>query len=182
MNASTVVDSPIGPLYLECSADGLRKLAFAGGRKFDAALAIAQDGPVDHRAATHLSEAVRQVQDYFAGVRTDFDLPLDLEGTAFQKRVWHGIAAIPYSQTISYSQLAASAGSPNAYRAAGAACGANPVAVVVPCHRVVGSDRGLHGFGGGLPMKRWLLDHEASTAMATGAKAAAEPKRQAVLV
>ncbi len=182
MNASTVVDSPIGPLYLEASPNGLHKLAFAGGRKFDAALASPQDGPVDPRAATHLSEAVSQVRDYFAGARTDFDLPLDLDGTAFQERVWQGIADIPYSQTISYSQLAASAGSPNAYRAAGAACGANPVAVVVPCHRVVGSDRGLHGFGGGLPMKRWLLDHEASTVMAAGAKAAAAPKRQAVLV
>ena len=122
------------------------------------------------------------MRDYFDGKRTGFDLPLDLEGTPFRRRVWQAIAAIPYSETISYAQLAAAAGSPAAYRAAGAACGANPVAIVVPCHRVVGSDRGLHGFGGGLPTKRWLLDHEASTSIASTANEAARAAKQPVLV
>jgi methylated-DNA-[protein]-cysteine S-methyltransferase len=182
MNAHAVVDSPIGPLYVETSPRGLRKLAFGSGRKFGPALASSTDGPASPAAAAHLEEALRQIDEYFAGRRTDFDLALDLEGTDFRLNVWRAIAAIPYSETISYAELAANAGSPNAYRAAGAACGANPVAIVVPCHRVVGSDRGLHGFGGGLPTKRWLLDHEASTAMAIGAVKAASAARQPVLV
>jgi methylated-DNA-[protein]-cysteine S-methyltransferase len=182
VNAHAVIDSPIGPLYLEASPRGLHRLAFGSGRKFDDALSAAPDGPADPGSAANLDEAVRQLDDYFAGRRTDFDLALDLEGTEFRQKVWQAIAAIPYSETISYAELAASAGSPNAYRAAGAACGANPVAIVVPCHRVVGSDKGLHGFGGGLPTKRWLLDHEASTAMASAATKAASAARQPVLV
>jgi methylated-DNA-[protein]-cysteine S-methyltransferase len=181
MNASAVIESPIGPLFLEASPNGLHRLAFAAGSKFDESLTRPAGEP-DPRAAALLEEAIAQVRDYFAGKRTDFDVPLDLDGTAFRKRVWEAIAAIPYSETISYAQLAAAAGSPSAYRAAGSACGANPVALVVPCHRVVGSDRGLHGFGGGLPMKRWLLDHEASTAMAGAAEQKAAAGRQPVLV
>jgi methylated-DNA-[protein]-cysteine S-methyltransferase len=181
MNASAVIDSPIGPLFFEASPVGLRKLAFGTSSKFERSLEMEMDAEPDPAAAAWLQEAVSQVLAYFEGRRADFDLPLDLEGTAFQKRVWEAIASIPYSETISYAQLAAAAGSPAAFRAAGAACGANPVAVVVPCHRVVGSDRSLHGFGGGLPTKRWLLDHEASTAMA-GAARSAGSARQAVLV
>ncbi len=175
MNAHTVLESPIGPLYLEASALGLHKLTFGSGGKFDAAVAAAPSEPAHPEAVEMLERAVNQVREYFAGARKDFDLALDIEGTPFRKRVWEAIAAIPYAQVISYAQLAADAGAPNAYRAAGAACGANNVAIVIPCHRVVGSDRGLHGFGGGLPVKRWLLDHEASNVMATAA-------RQAVLV
>lgn len=175
MSASTVVDSPIGQLYVETSGEGLKKLAFATSWKFNAARATDADREADPDAADILQRVLRQLEEYFAGSRQSFDIPLDVEGTPFQKRVWRAIADVPFARTISYSQLAAAAGSPNAYRAAGAACGANPAAVVVPCHRVVGSDRGLHGFGGGLPIKRWLLDHEASNVMATAA-------RQAVLV
>jgi methylated-DNA-[protein]-cysteine S-methyltransferase len=175
MNAHTVIDSPIGPLYLEASSKGFHKLAFGSGGKFEKAVAAAPEGDVEPAAAVILATAVSQIREYFAGERTDFDLPLDIVGTDFQRRVWQAIAAIPYAETISYARLASDAGSPGAFRAAGAACGANPIAVVVPCHRVVGSDRSLHGFGGGLPTKRWLLDHEASNSMATAA-------RQAVLV
>ncbi|HXH20546.1 MAG TPA: methylated-DNA--[protein]-cysteine S-methyltransferase [Dehalococcoidia bacterium] len=174
MNARTVLDSPIGPLYLEASAVGLRRLAFGTGRKFPTAQAF-EDGAVHPAAAEVLARAAGQLREYFEGTRKEFDLPLDIEGTSFQKRVWQAIAAIPYAESISYKRLAEEAGAPGAYRAAGAACGANHVAIVVPCHRVVGSDRSLHGFGGGLPVKRWLLDHEASTVMAGAA-------RQAVLV
>jgi len=176
MNAWSIVDSPVGPLYLEASPLGLHKLAFASNpRKYERAAAAAPREDAHPQAAAHLTEAVRQLREYFEGSRRAFELALDLSGTPFQKRVWQAIAAIPYSRTVSYAQLAAAAGAPAAYRAAGAACGANPVALVVPCHRVVGSDGGLHGFGGGLPVKRWLLDHEASTVMAAAA-------RQAVLV
>lgn len=175
MNASTIVESPIGPLYVEASPLGLHKLAFGSGRKFEAAVAAVGADGAHPEAVAMLERALVEIDEYFAGKRQDFDLPLDMAGTDFQKRVWRAIAAIPHAETVSYAQLAASAGSPNAYRAAGAACGANPIALVVPCHRVVGSDRGLHGFGGGLPTKRWLLDHEASNAAGSAA-------RQAVLV
>jgi methylated-DNA-[protein]-cysteine S-methyltransferase len=173
MNASSVIDSPIGPLYLEASILGLRKLSFSSNpRKYEKAVRAAPREAADARAAAHLAEAVKQVREYFEGSRRAFALELDMAGTPFQKRVWAAISAIPYSRTISYAQLAAAAGAPGAYRAAGAACGANPIALVVPCHRVVGSDGGLHGFGGGLPAKRWLLDHEASTVMAAAARQA----------
>jgi len=175
MNARTVIDSPIGPLYLEASMVGLHRLAFGSGKKFVEAQEAAPEGRAHPEAEEMLARVVGQLGEYFAGARQDFELPLDIEGTPFQKRVWQAIAAIPYAQTISYAQLAADAGSPSAFRAAGAACGANHVAIVVPCHRVVGSDRSLHGFGGGLPTKRWLLDHEASSVMAGAA-------RQAILV
>jgi methylated-DNA-[protein]-cysteine S-methyltransferase len=174
MNARTVIDSPVGELYLEASALGLRRLAFGTGKKFPRDLA-APGGAPHPEAAEILARAVKQIEEYFEGKRVDFDLPLDIEGTPFQKEVWRAIAAIPYAGTISYKQLAEDAGSPAAFRAAGAACGANRIAIVIPCHRVVASDRSLHGFGGGLPAKRWLLDHEASGVMAGAA-------RQAVLV
>jgi methylated-DNA-[protein]-cysteine S-methyltransferase len=174
MNARTVIDSPVGDLYLEASALGLRKLAFGAGKKFPGAIDPG-DGPPHPEAAAILDTAVRQVREYFEGERSEFDLPLDIEGTPFQKEVWQAISAIPYAGTISYKKLAEDAGSPAAFRAAGAACGANRIAIVIPCHRVVASDRSLHGFGGGLPAKRWLLDHEASNVMAGAA-------RQAVLV
>ena len=151
MNAHTVLDSPIGPLFVEASASGLARLAFGSGGKFEAALASAPHATATPAAVAMIERVTSQLQAYFAGTRNDFDLPLDIQGTPFQKRVWAAIAAIPYAATVSYAALAAAAGAPKAYRAAGAACGANPVALVVPCHRVVGSDRGLHGFGGGLP-------------------------------
>lgn len=176
MNASTVVDTPIGPLYLECSALGLHRLDL--GAKFPDDL---NSAPNDE-AAEMLARALLQLQEYFAGTRREFDIPLDIEGSPFRKRVWQAIARIPYAQTISYAQLAADAGSPGAYRAAGSGCGSNPVAIFVPCHRVVGSDHSLHGFGGGLPMKRWLLDHEASNVMASAAHQAGARAKQAVLV
>ena len=105
-----------------------------------------------------------QLEEYLAGRRREFDLPLDLQGTDFQKEVWRAIARIPYGQTKSYQDLAREIGRPNAARAVGAACGANPVPLVVPCHRVLGSGGGLTGFGGGLPWKKWLLDLERAAA------------------
>jgi methylated-DNA-[protein]-cysteine S-methyltransferase len=167
MYARTIVNSPVGPLYLEASSRGLRKLAFETTEKFGHALAAQdEDSAAQPEAEAVLARAIQQLEEYFDGARHDVDLPLDLEGSPFRKAMWQAIGSIPYADTISYAELAARGGAPGAYRAAGAACGANPVAIVIPCHRVLGSDRSLHGFGGGLPVKRWLLDHEAANSVA----------------
>jgi methylated-DNA-[protein]-cysteine S-methyltransferase len=104
-----------------------------------------------------VGEAAKQLREYFARQRQEFDLPLEPEGTAFQRNVWARLQEIPYGQTISYGELARRAGNPNASRAVGAANGANPIPIVIPCHRVIGSNGKLTGFGGGLPVKEKLL-------------------------
>jgi methylated-DNA-[protein]-cysteine S-methyltransferase len=149
------VDSPIGPLLLAASSRGLTQVVFAG-------LSADQTrrGDADPAAESVLDRAATQLDEYFAGARREFDLPLDLTGSDFNLRAWRQIAAITFGETVSYSEVAARAGAPRAFRAAGAACGANRVAVVIPCHRVVAADASLHGYGGGLEMKRWLLEHE----------------------
>ena len=108
-----------------------------------------------------LDEAAWQLGEYFAGARMAFDLPLDLQGTPFQRQAWLALAESPYGETVSYAEQAVRLGRPSAVRAVGAANGRNPVPIVLPCHRVVGSDGSLTGFGGGLDVKRALLDHEA---------------------
>jgi methylated-DNA-[protein]-cysteine S-methyltransferase len=112
-----------------------------------------------------LLEAARQLRAYFAGQLREFQLPLDIEGTDFQKRVWGQVAAIPYGETRSYVQIAAAIGSPRAVRAVGAANGANPVPIVVPCHRVIGAHGQLVGYGGGLALKQRLLELEGAMAL-----------------
>ena len=107
--------------------------------------------------------AISQLEEYFDGSRRSFDLPLDLRGTEFQVEAWNALAEIPYGHTASYGQQAASIGRPKAVRAIGGANGRNPVAIVLPCHRIVGADGSLTGFGGGIEVKKWLLDHEQST-------------------
>ena len=109
-----------------------------------------------------VNDAITQLEEYFAGSRHDFDLPLDLRGTEFQVVAWGALADIPYGHTASYGQQAASIGRPKAVRAIGGANGRNPVAIVLPCHRIVGADGSLTGFGGGIAVKKWLLDHEQS--------------------
>ena len=106
--------------------------------------------------------AITQLEEYFAGSRHGFELPLDLHGTEFQVAAWNALAEIPYGRTASYGQQAASIGRPKAVRAIGGANGRNPVAIVLPCHRIVGADGSLTGFGGGIAVKKWLLDHEQS--------------------
>lgn len=146
----TVVDSPIDPLLLVGDETGLLELQMrphsppAGVQRDDAALA-----PV-----------AAQLAAYFAGQRLDFNLPLSPHGTAFQQKVWMALRDIPYGRTSSYGELAAEIGQPTASRAVGLANGRNPLAVIVPCHRVIGANGSLTGFGGGLERKRWLLDHE----------------------
>ena len=112
-----------------------------------------------------IEETARQLREYFAGARRAFDLPLDMQGTGFQKVVWQYLETIPYGQTRSYAQVAAAIGTPAAMRAVGAANGANPLPIVVPCHRVIGAGGKLTGYGGGLPLKQRLLELEGCTTM-----------------
>jgi methylated-DNA-[protein]-cysteine S-methyltransferase len=145
----TVVDSPIGPLGLIASDAGLRSVLFDGRR-------IRQEGrsPV-------LAEAARQLVAYFDGELAAFDLPLELHGTEFQRRCWLALASIPYGNTVSYGEQARRLGlGSDAARAVGAANGRNPLPIVLPCHRVIGADGSLTGFGGGLHLKRFLLERE----------------------
>jgi methylated-DNA-[protein]-cysteine S-methyltransferase len=114
-------------------------------------------------APVAVSAAVTQLEEYFAGERTEFDLPLELEGTPFQKDVWLALGEIPYGKTISYAELARMVGRPTAFRAVGQANGANPIPIVLPCHRVLASGGRIGGYGGGLAMKRQLLAIEGIT-------------------
>ena len=148
----TSVESPVGPLLLAAAADGLCLIEFAQPRHPVARAADWREGDSDL-----LRAARRQLDEYFAGARRGFDLPLAPRGTPFQRRVWDALAAIPYGTTISYGELARRIGAPDAMRAVGAANGRNPLPIVVPCHRVIGADGSLTGFGGGLPTKRFLL-------------------------
>jgi methylated-DNA-[protein]-cysteine S-methyltransferase len=138
-------------LRLEASADGIRAVSFQPSEA---------DGRNDRNPL--LAEAVRQLRAYFARRLRQFELPLDAVGTPFQKRVWGELSSIPYGEARSYAQLAAAIGAPLAVRAVGAANGANPIAIVVPCHRVVGSSGKLVGYAGGLALKRRLLDLESA--------------------
>ncbi len=108
----------------------------------------------------HLQECLKQLDEYFQGKRTVFDVPLSLVGTTFQKRVWEALLAIPYGKTATYKEIAASVGNIRSTRAVGGANHRNPVSIIVPCHRVIGASGGLTGYGGGLSRKAWLLDHE----------------------
>ncbi len=153
-----VIDSPVGPLRITADAAGLREIWFLGdaGRGTDA-------GETDGAGAAAVAETARQLRAYFAGERRDFDLPLAPRGTPFQLAVWRALGAIPYGATTSYGAIAARIGRPQAVRAVGAANGANPLPIIVPCHRVIGSDGRLVGYGGGLPIKRALLALERGT-------------------
>ena len=126
--------------------------------------------PARELASAPLAKAVEQLEAYFAGELTQFDLPLVPEGTAFQLQVWRALADIPYAKTESYGSVAARIGNPKASRAVGMANNKNPLAIVLPCHRVIGSNGGLVGYGGGLWMKEWLLQHEAAVVERNGAK------------
>lgn len=150
---STVIDSPIGVLELTSDGTALTEILFTNGELEPERRDLDTD-PV-------LQQAVQQLTEYFDGKRTDFDLPLSFAGTSFQKQVWSTLLEIPYAETWSYAELARRIGQPNASRAVGAANGQNPLPVIVPCHRVVGANGSLTGYGGGLDRKRTLLQLEA---------------------
>lgn len=146
--------TPIGTLQVACDDSGLRYVLFEN-KKYDAP--NREDWKPDKSIT---KEARQQLLQYFAGERETFDLQLNPSGTEFQMQTWNMLAKIPFGETWSYSQLANKMGSPKAVRAVGAANGRNPIPIILPCHRVIGSNGTLTGFGGGLPTKQWLLEHE----------------------
>jgi methylated-DNA-[protein]-cysteine S-methyltransferase len=146
--SNRAVETPIGTLGLVGSEAGLARVLWSAKG-------------LDRGSSPVLDEAATQLEAYFAGELTEFDLPLDLHGTEFQRQCWLALATIPYGQTVSYGEQARRLGlGPDAARAVGAANGQNPLPLVLPCHRVLGADGSLTGFGGGLELKRFLLEHE----------------------
>jgi methylated-DNA-[protein]-cysteine S-methyltransferase len=152
-----VVDSPVGPLTV-VAVDGAVAGLYMDEQRYRPPHEVLGD-PADD-AGEPFAAAFRQLREYFDGQRTEFDLRLSLAGTAFQQRVWAVLQTIPYGQTVSYGRLADRLGQPTASRAVGLANGKNPVSIIVPCHRVVGTDGSLTGYGGGIGRKRYLLAHE----------------------
>jgi methylated-DNA-[protein]-cysteine S-methyltransferase len=159
MRTHVVIDSPIGPLTL-VAEQGLLTGLFMDAQRHRPGDEVA--GPPGDPQEEPFASAAGQLAAYFAGQLTAFDLPLAPAGTQFQRTVWAALQQIPYGETWSYGQLASKIGSPAAVRAVGLANGRNPIAVVVPCHRVIGADGSLTGYGGGLDRKRFLLDLEAA--------------------
>lgn len=159
-------ESPIGLLYVAVTSRGLRHLHVLHAHTFlDESLGFDGDEEVRTVASPSEEELAREVErqldEYFDGTRREFDLPLDIDrGSEFQRRVWEAIRRIPYGEVASYAEVAQAAGAPGAFRAAGTACGANPVAIVTPCHRVIASGNKLGGYGLGIQNKVWLLRHE----------------------
>jgi methylated-DNA-[protein]-cysteine S-methyltransferase len=150
----TRFESPVGSLLLAGDSKALRRVSFENGKRSSPPLADWKQ----NRAA--FAKVICQLEAYFRGELKEFDVPLAMDGTAFQLRVWNALRAIPYGETISYAQLAGRIGNPKAVRAVGLANGSNPIPIIVPCHRVIGSDGSLTGFGGGLTTKRKLLELE----------------------
>ena len=153
---STVVELPgLGPVTLEAGPQGLRRMELGAG-------AAAAPSEPDRQAEQHLAAAVRELTEYSQGRRREFAVPLDLQGTAFQQSVWQALLAVPYGETRTYGEIAAQVGRPTAARAVGAAVGANPVCVIVPCHRILGAGGSLTGFAYGLARKKQLLELESA--------------------
>jgi len=147
--------SPVGPLFLAASTKGLVRL------EFQARVQKLNPSTIQlHESRSALAPYLRELNDYFAGERREFSFPLDLRGTEFQLACWHALLEIPYGETRSYRDIAEAIGHPHAYRAVGMSNNRNPVAIVVPCHRVIASSGSLCGYGGGLDIKRKLLDLE----------------------
>ena len=156
MTNYTIIDSPVGPLTLTTDGSHLTGVYFA---RHKGAAVVAHDWQRDDASAL-LHKAGQQLAEYFAGRRTRFDLPLAPRGTEFQCSVWEALLKIPFGRTSTYGALARTVGKPAAARAVGAAVGANPISIVVPCHRIIGKDGSLTGFGGGLDRKTRLLQLE----------------------
>lgn len=142
-----VIDTPIGPLAIREEDGAICAIDFT-------------EGELCPPAAPLLQEAARQLAAYFDGTLTEFNLPIRMEGTAFRLQCWQALCTIPYGETISYGEQAKRIGNPKAVRAVGGANHHNPISIVVPCHRVIGADGSLTGYGGGVDRKKWLLEHE----------------------
>ena len=149
-----IVGSPLGDIIISGNAGAVTGVEFADSSK---ATRLEPEFDRDDEA---FREAAAQLQAYFAGELTRFDVRLETGGTPFQRRVWQALVGIPYGATTTYGKLAAELGDPRAVRAVGLANGRNPISIIVPCHRVIGADGSLTGYGGGLPRKQWLLAHE----------------------
>jgi len=148
------IDTPIGKVQICASSKGITKVH------------IMDDGDNTHRSKSqgkgseHITDCCHQLDEYFKGNRKSFNLSMDLDGTDFQKKVWAALQSVPYGETCSYGEIARYIGKPRAQRAVGSANHSNPVAIIVPCHRIIGSNGSLTGYGGGLWRKEWLLEHE----------------------
>lgn len=165
--ATAVLDTPLGPMEACATGEGICRLEFADGEASGGAAGPATAVDPPGAAARHLSALRTQLREFFAGRRRDFDLLLVLAGTGFQERVWRELLRVPFGETISYEELARRAGSPGASRAAGQANGRNPIAIVVPCHRVVLASGEAGGYAGGPDRKLRLLDLEAGGVQGT---------------
>ncbi len=153
---SAVIDSPVGALTVVASDDGLRAILWPD----DDPSRVRLDDTIDDPSQPVIVATVSQLAEYFAGERTEFDVPLDPVGTEFQRVAWDALRSIPYGTTVSYGEQAERMGDRRKARAVGAANGRNPISIVVPCHRVVGANGALTGFAGGTDTKAWLLAHE----------------------
>lgn len=156
----STVDSPLGKLHLAATDSALTELLFDHHRLEVDGVAVAAGAPTDRNSLIELAE--RELTEYFAGARTSFTVPTSAEGTDFQKSVWAELRKIPFGQTISYIELARRMGNEKKTRAVGLANGKNPISIIIPCHRVIGANGHLVGYGGGIENKRWLIDFEAS--------------------
>ncbi|HEY3370788.1 MAG TPA: methylated-DNA--[protein]-cysteine S-methyltransferase [Prolixibacteraceae bacterium] len=148
MNYQLLCKSPLGFLILKSDGLSITEISFSENE-------LAEENPCEL-----LSRCKQQLEDYFSGKSTSFDVPLNPNGTEFQKKVWTELQKIPNGETITYAQLAARLGDPKLVRAVGTANGRNPLAIVIPCHRVIGAGNKLTGYAGGLERKQWLLEHE----------------------
>ena len=169
----TTIESPIGELLLVGDGETLSGLYMQESRK---PKRIAPDWS---ESAAPFTDVKRQLEEYFAGERTTFDVQLAPEGAPFEREVWHALEEIPYGATVSYGEIARRVGQPTAARAVGTATGRNPIAVIVPCHRVIGADGSLTGYGGGLERKRLLLELELGQGQLQPTALAASPGRAA---
>lgn len=152
----SALSTPIGAIYVEADHHSIRRVSFV-------AAGVVADGltrPEDPHCYDHLQECLRQLQEYFSGVRRNFDLPIEIDGTEFQRHVWQQLIAIPFGETRTYAEVAAAVGRPRAVRAVGQANHVNRWMILVPCHRVIGAGGNLTGFAAGLPVKERLLAHE----------------------
>ena len=150
MNLKTYYQSPIGWLEIRAWNDAITSVIFYDGRKTE-----------ECTGSAILAKCVCQLDEYFNGQRTSFDIPVNQDGTRFQQSVWNALLDIPFGQTVSYAAVAKKLNAPKSARAVGAANGQNKVWIIVPCHRVIGADGSLTGYAGGLERKKWLIDHEA---------------------